>query len=549
MNFLRLFKIIFVISKYRLDVFIPLRLLPWWVRFLLFFNPMKLFPQTKKPKELRLRMALEALGPLFIKFGQILSTRRDLFSEALSDELKHLQDEVKPFAGEIAKQIVETQLQTKLENVFAEFDLTALASASVAQVHSAQLLNGDQVVVKIIRPNIEKIIRQDIKVLYFFAKLLVKFFKEARRLRPVEVVEDYETTLLSELDLQREAANTCQLRRNFKYSDSLYIPEIYWEYTRERVLVEERIYGIPIGNKDELLAANVNMKRLAEKGVEIFFTQVFTHNFFHADMHPGNIFVDARNPENPRYIAIDCGIVGSLDAEDKSYLAQNILAFFHQDYDSIAQLHIDSGWVGKTTKKQEFVNVIRGVSEPMFERPFDEISFGQVLLVLLQTARKFDMNVQPQLVLLQKTLLNIEGLGRYLYPKLDLWQTAKPFMVHWLEERNSPSYIWEETKKKAPRWLEEVPKLPELVINSLKSLKTTNAEIKELKEELQEMRQAQKQRESKRIRYSVLFLIFIVYGLFAFVDDFSFFVENLPNWVNHSFLGVLAIWLLMGFRK
>lgn len=548
MNFLRLFKIIWVVSKYRLDVFIPLHLLPWWLKVLLFFNPMKLFPQTQKPKELRLRLALESLGPLFIKFGQILSTRRDLLSESLADELKLLQDKVAPFDGAIAKQIVEQQLETKIENVFSNFELKALASASVAQVHAAILLNGNQVVVKIIRPNIEKIIAKDIKVLYFFAKLLVKFYKEARRLRPVEVVEDYETTLLSELDLQREAANTCQLRRNFKYSDSLYVPEIYWEYTRERVLVEERIFAIPIGNKADLLAAKVNMKRLAEKGVEIFFTQVFTHNFFHADMHPGNIFVDARNPENPRYIAIDCGIVGSLNEDDKSYLAQNILAFFHQDYESVAQLHIDSGWVGKSTKKQEFVNVIRGVSEPMFERPFDEISFGQVLLVLLQTARKFDMVVQPQLVLLQKTLLNIEGLGRYLYPKLDLWETAKPFMVKWLEDRNSATFLWEATKKQGPRWLEEVPKLPELLIRTVKSTKEANNYIKEIKTELELLRKDEKTREARTIRRTILFFVVIFYTIFVH-QDFIDLVHTLPNWVHHSVLGFLLGWLILNFRK
>src|SRR5690606_32851206 len=390
------------------------------------------------PRGERLRLALIELGPIFVKFGQILSTRRDLLPLDVADELKHLQDRVPPFSSELARQRIEQSLARPIEQVFSEFDNAPLASASIAQVHAARLHTGEDVVVKLIRPGIRPIIRQDIALLFLFARLLERFWADGKRLHPVEIVADYEHTIFDELDMQREAGNTSQLRRNFEGSELIYIPQVYWNYTAGDVLVMERIHGIPIAEVEQLKAAGTDMKVLAERGVEIFFTQVFRDSFFHADMHPGNIFVSVENPLAPQYIAIDCGIVGTLTPEDQNYLARNLLAFFNRDYRQVAALHIESGWVPPHTRIDEFESAIRTVCEPIFERPLRDISFGQFLLRLFQTARRFDMEVQPQLVLLQKTLLNVEGLGRQLYPDLDLWSTAHPFLEKWLRDRIGP---------------------------------------------------------------------------------------------------------------
>ncbi len=415
------------------------------------------------PRAERLRRSLEELGPVFVKFGQMLSTRRDLLADDIAAELALLQDRVPPFPSELAIQTIEESLEGSVDELFAEFEAEALASASIAQVHAAVLHSGEDVVVKVLRPDIKTTIERDLSLMFLLADLASSFWSESKRLKPREVVSEYEKTIYDELDMQREAANAAQLRRNFEDSDELYIPEIYWDYTRDNVLVMERINGIPISHIDELKAAGVDLEKLAERGVNIFFTQVFRDNFFHADMHPGNIFVSEENPSDPSYIAVDFGIVGTLTDEDRHYLSQNLLAFFEQDYYKVARLHVDSGWVPADTRIEEFESSIRTVCEPIFEKPLEEISFGQVLLRLFQTARRFQMEVQPQLVLLQKTLLNIEGLGRQLYPQLDLWKTARPVLKGFMLEQNSPLTVLREIQRNVPEWGRMLPEMPGLV--------------------------------------------------------------------------------------
>jgi ubiquinone biosynthesis protein len=435
-HFLRLIQINHVLAKHRLDEFIQATHLLRPLRFLNYLSPYRLTHSNKEPRGERLRLALEDLGPIFVKFGQILSTRRDLLPDDIADSLAKLQDQVTPFSNELAISLIQQAYGGQsLDEIFAGIDEQPLASASIAQVHAAKLIDGSDVILKIVRPNIEKQIRRDVELLHTMADLAQRFWVDGRRLRPKEVVAEIEKNLFDELDMMREAASASQLRRNFEGSDLLYVPEINWQLTKTRLLVQERIYGIPIGDIEQLNANNVNMEKLAEVGVEIFFTQAFKHGFFHADMHPGNIMVDASDPENPSYIAVDFGIMGTLSHEDQNYLADNFLAFFNSDYRRVAELHVQSGWVPADTRVDEFEAAIRSVCEPIFAKPLNEISFGQVLLRLFQTARRFNMEVQPQLVLLQKTLLNIEGLGRQLYPELDLWKTAKPILEQWMHEK------------------------------------------------------------------------------------------------------------------
>ncbi|NYS79011.1 MULTISPECIES: ubiquinone biosynthesis regulatory protein kinase UbiB [Halomonadaceae] len=508
---LRLLRISWVITRHRLDTLLPLERLPWWLRTLLWFSPLRLVPISKRSRGERLRLALEALGPIFIKFGQMLSTRRDLLPADIADELKRLQDQVPPFPGDLAAARVEKELEMTLEVAFAEFDRVPLASASIAQVHAARLHGGEDVVVKIIRPGIDRVMRQDMALMYQVAKLFSKI-PEARRLRPVEVIRDYEATLFDELDLYKEAANTSQLKRNFKDSPLLFVPTIYWPFTRRHVMVQERIRGIPVADLDTLIARGTNLKKLAERGVELFFTQVFRDNFFHADMHPGNIFVNCDNPEDPQYIAIDCGIVGSLTREDQDYLARNLLAFFHQDYYEVAALHIESGWVGENTRANEFAAAIRTVCEPILEKPLKDISFGQVLLGLFQTARRFNMEVQPQLVLLQKTLLNIEGLGRQLYPDLDLWSTAKPYLEQWMKERAGVSGLWESFKRQAPELSHQLPELPVLAHQALSRMEHEHRQRHQQVDSINAMR-VQMVRQGKRLYRLRLGLILLALAL------------------------------------
>nr|WP_256558060.1 ubiquinone biosynthesis regulatory protein kinase UbiB [Marinobacterium sedimentorum] len=472
---MRIVKIARVLARYRLDTFFDQVPLPWYMRLCLRLLPWRYFIAVQQPQGERLRLALEALGPVFIKFGQMLSTRRDLLPDEIAFELQRLQDQVPPFPGQEARLIVEKALGKPVGELFAQFEAEPLASASVAQVHVARLHNGRDVVVKVVRPGIDRIIRKDVDLLYTFAQLLQWSWPEGRRLRPVEVVREYEQTIFDELDLRKEAANGSQLRRNFEQSEILYIPEIFWDLTRRNVLVMERIQGIPVADIEQLQAQHTDMKALAERGVEIFFTQVFRDSFFHADMHPGNIFVSRENPSQPQYLAVDFGIVGSLTPEDQNYLARNFLAFFKRDYRQVAQLHIDSGWVPPDTNLYAFETAIRSVCEPIFEKPLKDISFGQVLLGLFQTARRFNMEVQPQLVLLQKTLLNVEGLGRQLYPELDLWKTGKPYLENWMKNRVGPKALLRTVKEQAPEWLDKLPHMPQLVFDALQQIKRMDA--------------------------------------------------------------------------
>ena len=464
---IRLIYIQYILARYSVDRLIFTA--PWLApfAFLTYLNPWNWRLHKHRSRGRNLCLALEALGPIYIKFGQALSTRRDFIPDDIALELARLQDQVMPFAGEEAIAIITNELGHSITELFLDFNPRALASASIAQVHAATLHNGHSVVVKVLRPNIEKIIRRDLGLIYTLARLLERFWAGAKRLHPIEVVAEFERTILNELDLMREAANASQLRRNFKHSKELYIPEVYWDHCSTKVMVIERISGIPISDIAALKNANINLKRLATRGVEIFFTQVFRDCFFHADMHPGNIFVNPAHPNDPQYIAIDFGIIGTLSSSDQRYLAENILAFFKRDYRRVAELHVESGWVPAHIRVVDFEAAIRAVSEPIFERPLKDISAGQVLLRLFQTARAFEMEVQPQLLLLQKTLLTIEGLGRTIDPELDLWTTGKPFMEKWLRQQIGPRALLRQIKERAPYWTEKLPELPDLIYKAL----------------------------------------------------------------------------------
>lgn len=546
-NLWRLWKILFIFTKYRLDSLVPVEQLPLPMRIALWLAPWRLNPVPGKlSRGARLRLALEALGPIFVKFGQILSTRPDLVPDDIVSELRRLQDDVPPFDNDEAIALIEDQLGKKISELFSEFSTEPLASASIAQVHAARLPqdseHGDQeVVVKVVRPGIENTIERDLQLLETIARLLVKYSAEARRLKPLEVVEDYRHTIYGELNLQIEASNATQLKRNFDGSGSLYIPEVFWEYTRNKVMVSERIYGIPVSDIDQLRAQNTNMKVLAERGVEIFFTQVFRDSFFHADMHPGNVFVSRENPSSPQYIGIDCGIVGSLTDEDQHYLAMNLLAFFNQDYQQVAQLHIDSGWVPPSTKAHELAAAIRSVCEPIFDKPLAEISFGQVLIQLFTTARRFNMEVQPQLVLLQKTLLNIEGLGRQLYPQLDLWTTAKPYLERWMRDRFGPKAAYRELKRQLPGWIEKAPQIPGLVHGALSRLNHMDENQQALQSEIIHLRETLQQQKVQK-RHQTLATLTTVTGVFTWWQAFAL---GIPEVAGLSLTGVGVIWLLL----
>ena len=467
----RLMQISFILFRYSLDELVFSLHLFRPLRFFVYLNPYRRV-NKKMPRGERIRLALEDLGPIFVKFGQALSTRRDFIPIDIADELAKLQDQVPPFPGEEAKSIIEAHIKKPIIEAFSEFNVNPLASASIAQVHAAKLLTtGQEVVVKVLRPGIYKRISRDIDLLYALADLTLRYWRPAKQLRPREIVAEFEACLKNELDLLREGANASQLRRNFSNSDLLYIPEVHWPYTFHKVLVMERIYGISISDIATLKKQGINLKKLAERGVEIFFTQVFRDCFFHADMHPGNIFVSSKNKENPQYLGVDFGIMGSLSPDDQRYLAENLMAFFNRDYRRVAQLHVESGWVAENTRINEFEAAIRTVCEPIFERPLKEISFGQLLLRLFQTARRFNMEVQPQLILLQKTLFNVEGLGRQLYPDLDLWNTAKPFLEHWLRKQLGTRVFFRKIREYAPYWAEKFPEFPDLIYQVMLELR------------------------------------------------------------------------------
>ena len=486
-NFFHLLRIARVLVKHNLDEFVSTLHLFRPYTFIFKLVPASWRRSGDIPRGQRLREALEELGPVFVKFGQVLSTRPDLLPADISRELTRLQDDVPPFPGDQAQAIIEQAYGDSLDNHFRSFDPDSTASASVAQVHYAELMDGTEVVVKVLRPEVHEVIERDLELLHALADLAERYWSEAERLKPKEIVSDYDKTIHDELDLMREAANASQLKVNFDGSDIIYVPQVYWEHTRRNVMVMERIYGIPIRDVDRIKAAGIDLKKLAHDGVEIFFTQAFRDGFFHADMHPGNIFVSAEG----QYKAVDFGIMGTLGTADKRYLAENLLAFFNRDYHRVADAHIRAGWVPPSTVAEDFEGAIRTVCEPIFAKPISEISFGHFLLDLFRVARRFNMPVQPQLVLLQKTLLNIEGLGRQLYPELDLWQTAKPFLEKWTSEQIGPRAAIRTLKRELPNLFTLAPELPGLVHQVMYRLKndelivrTRNQEIVELKQQI-----------------------------------------------------------------
>ena len=452
-----------VLVKYGLDDIIKKMHFLRPLRFLFYVLPRR--RDTSAPLGERIRLALEELGPIFVKFGQAISTRRDLLPPDIADELAKLQDKVPPFPAEEAIAILDDAYGQPVDEVFKRFDVEPFAAASIAQVHTAQLPNGAEVIVKVLRPGVQEQIERDLDVLRMLAGLADRYWELGKRLRPLEVVAEYEQTIIDELDLMREAANAAQLKRNFAGSDMLCVPDVYWDFCRPEVLVQERIYGIPISDMDALREAGTNIQVLAENGVEIFFTQVFRHNFFHADMHPGNIFVITTDPDKPKYAAVDFGIVGTLNPEDQKYLAYNFLAFFDRDYHRIAKLHIDSGWVPEGTRIDQLETAVRTVCEPIFNKPLAEISFAQVLMRLFRVAQRFNVEIQPQMILLHKTLFNIEGLGRQLYPQLDLWKTAHPVLRKWMNEQVGPKAILEDLRENLPQLREILKDLPVVLKN------------------------------------------------------------------------------------
>ena len=539
-RFYRLVYINYIFLKHGLDeivttipIFKPLRLLT-------FFNPYNWRRQKAKNRGVRIREALEDLGPIFVKFGQVLSTRADVLPEDIIKELTKLQDQVPPFATDTAQSIIYQAYGKSSNELFAKFSEIPLASASIAQVHAVTLLGGQEAVIKILRPNIELIIAGDIDLMRSLAQLLDKYWRASKRVHPIEIVEEFEHIIFNELDLVREAANASQIHYNFRNSDILYTPEIYWDYARENCIVMERIYGIPINDIAQLKQNNINLKKLAERGVEIFFTQVFRDSFFHADMHAGNIWVNPTRPEDPQYIGIDFGIVGSLSPQDQRYLAENFVAFFNRDYYRVAQLHIDSGWVPPETRIDEFASAVRSVCEPIMGRPLSEISFGKMLMKLFQIGKRFQMDIQPQLMLLQKTLLSVEGLGRQLYPELNLWNTAKPYLESWLRQQKGIKHTLKRLGEEFPSWVERMPEMPGLLYDALQSLKYYGKQPKVIKQ------------EAKPTKISL-----IAFGLaFGFLASFilTFISTDIHGdevylWLSESQIIAAVIFFIIGLLK
>ncbi len=510
----RLIQINYILAKNGLDrVIVSIRFF-YFFRFVVYLNPWNWFRREQLTPGVALRKTLEELGPIFIKFGQALSTRPDILPTDIAYELAKLQDNVPPFASDIALAIIEKSFGQSAFDVFADFDIQPLASASIAQVHAATLKTGEKVVVKILRPHIRKMIQQDLDILKTMAGWADRYWIDSRRFKPKEIVNEFQKNMLDELDLNREAANGAQLRRNFKQSPLLYIPQIYWDYVRDNVLVMERIYGIPVSDVSQLKQHGVDMKKLAARGVEIFFIQVFKHCFFHADMHPGNIFVSYLHPENPQYICVDFGIIGSLNDRDKRYLAENLLAFFKRDYRRIATLHIESAWVSQEVRVEDFESAIRTICEPIFEKPLKDISFGMMILRLFQVARRFQMEVQPQLVLLQKTLLAIEGLGRQIDPDLNLWETAKPFLEKWLRDQLGPKAFIKHMRDNMPFLIEQLPYMPKLLNDVLLNARDQQLIILKNKDSLNS-RQKRSHRRVEYVLVGLLLGVIITMGIYG----------------------------------
>ncbi len=537
----RLLQIQRVLLKYGLHDFVQATHLYAPLRFLFYLSPDTwLNPHRNAPPAVRLRLALEELGPIFVKFGQAVSTRRDLLPTDVADELVKLQDRVPPFPGTVARAIVERAYGRSVSEAFSQFDETPLAAASIAQVHAARLPDGKEVVVKVLRPDMRASIERDLEVLYALADLAQTYWREGRRLRPREIVAEYEKTILDELDLMREAANASQLKRNFAGSDLLYVPEIHWDYCRLDVMVMERIRGIPISDMERLRAAGTDIRLLAENGVRIFFTQVFRHNFFHADMHPGNIFVIADDPARPRYAAVDFGIVGTLDPRDQHYLAANFLAVFDRDYRRVAELHVESGWVPAGTRVDEIESAVRTVCEPIFDRPLEDISFATLLVRLFEISRRFNVELQPQLILLQKTLVNVEGLGRELYPQLDVWHTAAPILREWMRERMSLRQILHTMRTQLPELIEAARVLPALVRGVVQRaeggmlrmlVETPAVELLHA-----EMRRGHRRRDA------------VILGSAAILGGIVWLALGRTAWPGWTLTGLGAAWLVLVYR-
>ncbi len=547
----RLIEIQRVLVRHGLDEFVRATHLYRPLRFLFLLSPWTwAVRRGDAPRAERLRLALEELGPIFVKFGQALSTRRDLLPVDIADELAKLQDRVPPFDGKVARAIIEAAYGRTAEQVFSAFEETPLAAASIAQVHAAELrpevaLNGAktrEVVVKVLRPGMHAIIARDLEVLRELAHFAERNWEGSRRLKPVEIVSEYEKTILDELDLMREAGNASQLRRNFEASPLLYVPAVHWDFCRPGVMVMERIRGVQISNMARLREAGTDIRRLAENGVEIFFTQVFRHNFFHADMHPGNIFVLIDNPAQPKYAAVDFGIVGTLDPRDQYYLAENFLAVFDRDYRKVAQLHLESGWVPEGSRVDEMESAIRTVCEPIFNKPLKEISFGTVLLRLFEIARRFDVTIQPQLILLQKTLLNIEGLGRDLYPDLDIFKTAGPIMREWVREKMSGRAIIENARTQLPEILASLQTLAPLVRSAVQRAQDGRLRLAVEAPEINALRNEIKRTNRRRDKVTIATVV-LLGGIMWLA------LGREPAWAGWGMVGVGVAWLITTFRR
>ncbi len=547
----RLIEIQRVLVRHRLDEFVRATHLYRPLRFLFLMSPWTWFERGKDaPRGERLRLALEELGPIFVKFGQALSTRRDLLPLDIADELAKLQDRVPPFDGKIARAIVEEAYGRAPEQVFSSFDENPLAAASIAQVHAAELrpevtLNGAhtrEVVVKVLRPGMHAVIARDLEVLHELARIAEQHWEGSRRLKPLDVVREYSKTILDELDLMREAGNASQLRRNWENSPLLYVPAVHWDFCRPGVMVMERIRGVQISNMARLREAGSDIRKLAENGVQIFFTQVFKHNFFHADMHPGNIFVLIADPNRPQYAAVDFGIVGTLDPRDQYYLAENFLAVFERDYRRVAELHLESGWVPEGSRVDEMESAIRTVCEPIFNKPLKEISFGTVLLRLFEIARRFDVSIQPQLILLQKTLLNIEGLGRDLYPDLDVFKIAGPIMRDWQREKLSGRALVENARTQLPDIFASLQALAPLVRSAVQRAQDGRLRLAVEAPEINALRSEIKRTNRRRDRVTVA-AVMLLGGIvwMALGRD--------PQWAGWALTGAGLVWLVAEMRR
>ena len=538
----RLLTIHRVLVRYGLDDFVRATHLYRPLRFVFWLSPWTWFRRRRGTRGERLRRALEDLGPIFVKFGQVVSTRRDLLPTDIADELARLQDRVPPFPGEAAKARIEEALGRPVTSLFRDFEVTPLAAASIAQVHAATLHDGREVVVKVLRPGMRDVIGRDLEVLHTLAGLAEDYWRDSRRFRPREVVAEYEKTILNELDLMREAGNASQLKRNFAGSNMLHVPEVHWELCRREVMVMERIHGVPISEVARLRELGADIPKLAENGVTIFFTQVFSHNFFHADMHPGNIFVDVTDPANPRYAAVDFGIVGTLDPRDQLYLAGNFIAFFERDYRKVAVLHVESGWVPAGTRVDELESAVRTLCEPIFNKPLKDISFGIVLLHLFEVARRFNMQIQPQLILLQKTLLNIEGLGRDLYPDLDIWKTALPILRAWMRERSHPRSLFRNLRDHWPDIAEAIRNTPVIARRAMRRaydgeliVRTESESIERLRVELKRDRR----RSDQIVAAAAVFIGGVIWLALA----------TRPAWIGWVLAAGGALWLARHFTR